>query len=124
MAMQIKRTPEATVPEYFAIIRAWTSETQQDVTVVISKSENAKGEKIRELALIVAHGFGTRLDIEAADSLFSWIRNELEKSSDLNLTTWIRPDGLPLLPRRAVWLHDDDQGRKWLRPYVERAVKR
>ena len=108
MAMQIKRTPEATVPEYFAIIRAWTAETQQDVTVVISKSVNAKGEKIRELALIVAHGFGARLDINAADSQFSWIRNELEKSEDLNLRVWVRPDGLPLLPRRAVWIHDDD----------------
>jgi exopolyphosphatase len=63
------------------------------------------------------------MDLRAADSLFSHIKNEFEKSPQFNLTVWIRPDGKPLLPRRAVWNYHDGSGRKLVRPFVEAAVR-
>lgn len=40
---------------------AWTSEIQADVTVALTNYRDKKGDKYRQIALVVAHGYGRRL---------------------------------------------------------------
>ena len=44
---QIKRTPEATAPEWFAIERAFTAESGVDVSIALNSFRDAKGVKTR-----------------------------------------------------------------------------
>lgn len=121
MDEMIDRTPEGTTPEFFAVARTWTGETGQDVSIILTK-EKKDGNKIRELCLIVARGWSGRIDTHAADSLFNHIKNEIEKSDEFqDLETWIRPDGKPMLSRRAVWRFKGS-GRKTVRPFIEDVI--
>lgn len=44
------------------LLSAWTSEIQADVTVALTNFHDKKtGEKYRQIALVVAHGYGRRL---------------------------------------------------------------
>ncbi|KAK4048164.1 hypothetical protein OIO90_005928 [Microbotryomycetes sp. JL221] len=125
---QIERTPEQTAPEWFAIERAWTSEIGADVSVCMTNSKDAKGNKQREIAIVVAHGFGKRLHEKAANSLFSSLEHAVENAG-VPLKRWSRPDGKKLLPRRAVWVvtgtpkSGAKPSRKFWRPILEQAVR-
>ncbi|KWU41803.1 DHH phosphoesterase [Rhodotorula sp. JG-1b] len=122
---QIERTPEQTVPEWFAIERAWTSEIQADVTVALTNFRDKKtGEKYRQIALVVAHGYGRRLHAGSADRLFKQLKHAIESAGIKNLEKWRRPDKKPLLARRAVYQYQSaDASRKFWRPKIEQAVK-
>ncbi|GAA5977572.1 hypothetical protein JCM10908_005025 [Rhodotorula pacifica] len=122
---QIDRTPEKTVPEWFAIERAWTSEIQADVTVALTNFRDKKtGEKYRQIALVVAHGYGRRLHAGSADRLFHQLKHAIESAGIKNLEKWHRPDKKPLLARRAVYQYQSaDASRKFWRPKIEQAVK-
>ncbi|GAA5943942.1 hypothetical protein JCM10213_009038 [Rhodosporidiobolus nylandii] len=118
---QILRTPEQTVPEWFA----WTSELQADVTVALSNFRHPDtGEKTRQLALVVAHGYGKRLHEGSANRLFHQLKHAIESAGVKGLEKWKRPDGKPLLPRRAVYEYrSDTASRKFWRPIIEAAVR-
>lgn len=119
---QIQRTPESTVPEFFAIERAFASEIGADVTVSLNSYRSATGDRVREIILIVASGHFKRIHEAAATELFECISDAL--TSNLELKEWNRPDGKPLLTRRAVWTHSTSgAGRKLIRPIVENAVR-
>ncbi|GAA6017578.1 hypothetical protein JCM8202_000339 [Rhodotorula sphaerocarpa] len=121
---QIRRTPEKTVPEWFAIERAWTSEIQADVTVALTNYRDKKGDKYRQIALVVAHGYGRRLHAGAANRLFHQLRSAIESAGIDNLEKWHRPDKKPLLARRAVYQYQSaDASRKFWRPILEQAVR-
>ncbi|GAA5917518.1 hypothetical protein JCM6882_007941 [Rhodosporidiobolus microsporus] len=127
---QIKRTPEKTVPEWFAIERAWTSEIQADVTVALSNFKHPKtGEKTRQIALVVAHGYGKRLHEGSANRLFHQLRDAVEKAGSKEdgikgMKKWKRPDGKDLLARRAVFEYQSDvASRKFWRPILEEVVR-
>ena len=100
---QIERTPEGTAPEWFAIERAWTSEIQADVSVALTNFRGDDGKKYRQLAVVVAHGYGKRLHDGSANRLFRAIVKAIEESGVEGMQKWKRPDGKKLLPRRAVW---------------------
>lgn len=153
MTDMILRTPEQTTPEWFAIERgtdphflirlnsfhtslthtvvkcylatAWTAEIGADVSIVLTSHRSTPhGKKQREIALVVAHGYGKRLTTSAADSLFDQLVGAIEKSDELGkLTRWKRPDGKKLLERRMVWTHESEVGRKGIRPVVEKATR-
>ncbi|TNY21289.1 hypothetical protein DMC30DRAFT_376164 [Rhodotorula diobovata] len=121
---QIKRTPEGTAPEWFAIERAWTSEIQADVSVALTNFHADDGEKYRQLAVVVAHGYGKRLHEGSANRLFRAIVNAVEESGVEGMVKWKRPDGKKLLPRRAVWQYQSDTAsRKFWRPVIEKSVR-
>ncbi|SGY25632.1 BQ5605_C018g08650 [Microbotryum silenes-dioicae] len=123
LAEQIERTPEGFPQEWFAIERAWTAEIGADVSVCLTSFKDEKGKKTRELALVVAHGFGKRLHEHAADSLFQTLKRSIENAGVEDLQVWERPDGKPLLPRRAVYRHHDSTAsRKMWRPVIEKAA--
>ncbi|GAA6054537.1 hypothetical protein JCM3770_005835 [Rhodotorula araucariae] len=121
---QISRTPEGTAPEWFAIERAWTAEIQADVSVALTNFRDPKtGEKYRQLALVVAHGFGKRLHEGSANRLFHAIVKAIEEPGVEGMKKWKRPDGKKLLPRRAVFqFQSKTASRKHWRPIVEKAV--
>lgn len=105
---------------------AYTAEVSADVSVVLTNyRDTLTDRKVHEIALVVAHGWGKRLGEKAADRLFLALKRGIEDAPELDvLEEWKRPDGKPLLPRRAVWRHfNDEAGRKLLRPVVERAAK-
>ncbi|GAA5825390.1 hypothetical protein JCM11251_006962 [Rhodosporidiobolus azoricus] len=127
---QIKRTPEKTVPEWFAIERAWTSEIQADVTISLSNFRHPKtGDKTRQIALVVAHGYGKRLHEGSANRLFHQLRDAIETAGDKEdgikgMKKWKRPDGKDLLARRAVYEYQSDMAsRKYWRPILEEVVR-
>ncbi|GAA5873481.1 hypothetical protein JCM3774_002428 [Rhodotorula dairenensis] len=122
---QITRTPEQTVPEWFAIERAWTAEIQADVTVALTNFRDKKtGEKYRQIALVVAHGYGRRLHAGSADRLFKQLKHAIESAGIEGLEKWHRPDKKPLLARRAVYQYQSAHAsRKFWRPKIEQAVK-
>ncbi|SCV73693.1 BQ2448_6123 [Microbotryum intermedium] len=123
LAEQIERTPEGSPQEWFAIERAWTAEIGADVSVCLTSFEDEDGKKTRELALVVAHGFGKRLHEHAADSLFQTLKKSIENAGVEDLQKWERPDGKPLLPRRAVYRHHDSTAsRKMWRPVIEKVA--
>ncbi|KAI9625941.1 hypothetical protein KEM48_010641 [Puccinia striiformis f. sp. tritici PST-130] len=73
---QVERTPEQTVPEWFAIERAFTSEIGADVSVVLTKFKSEiTGKAEREIMLAIEDKFD-------------------------GLQEWTRSDNKPLLPRR------------------------
>ncbi|KAM0790166.1 hypothetical protein ACM66B_005485 [Microbotryomycetes sp. NB124-2] len=125
---QISRTPEGTAPEWFAIERAWTSEIGADVSVCLTNSRDKHGNKQREIAIVVAHGYGKRLGEHAANSLFKSLVHAVEHAG-VPLKNWDRPDGKALLPRRAVWVvkgttkDGQNASRKFWRPILEQAVR-
>lgn len=97
------------------------------MTVCLTNSKDEDGVKTREVALVVAHGFGKRLSTRAATSLFQTLENAIEKAGadlSLDLTHWQRPDGKPLLPRRAIWTLGEgaEASRKFWRPLIEEAA--
>lgn len=47
MNEQITRTPEQTSPEWFAIERAWTAESGNDVSVALNSFRDEEGNKVR-----------------------------------------------------------------------------
>ncbi|KAI5477715.1 exopolyphosphatase [Pseudohyphozyma bogoriensis] len=121
---QIDRTPEQTAPEWFAVERAFTSEVGADISIVLTNSKDKDGNKVREIALIVAHGLGSRLHEGSSNRLFDQLKDAIKNSKELEgLEKWERPDGHKLLPRRAVWKHYGDAGRKQIRPIVEQVVR-
>lgn len=122
---QVERTPEQTVPEWFAIERAFTSEIGADVSVVLTKfKSDLTGQAEREIMLVVAHGWGKRLTTVAATDLFSTLCQTIEERFD-GLEEWTRPDNKPLLPRRKGWrmkMKGRPLGRKLLMPLVLKAA--
>ncbi|GAA5968872.1 hypothetical protein JCM21900_000197 [Sporobolomyces salmonicolor] len=122
---QILRTPEQTPPEWFAIERAWTSEIQADVSVALSNFRHPKtGRKTRQLALVVAHGYGKRLHEGSANRLFRQLKHAIESAGVDDLDHWHRPDGKKLLPRRAVYEYESPvASRKFWRPIIEKAAR-
>ncbi|BGP01807.1 hypothetical protein JCM10021v2_005513 [Rhodotorula toruloides] len=121
---QINRTPEGTAPEWFAIERAWTAEIQADVSVALTNFRDHKtGEKTRQIALVVAHGYGKRLHEGSANRLFNQLRHAIEHAGVKDLDKWHRPDKKPLLARRAVYQYQGDYSRKFWRPILENVVK-
>ncbi|CDR44356.1 RHTO0S09e03026g1_1 [Rhodotorula toruloides] len=121
---QINRTPEGTAPEWFAIERAWTAEIQADVSVALTNFRDHKtGEKTRQIALVVAHGYGKRLHEGSANRLFKQLRHAIEHAGVKDLDKWHRPDKKPLLARRAVYQYQGDYSRKFWRPILENVVK-
>ncbi|KAG0140256.1 hypothetical protein CROQUDRAFT_53547 [Cronartium quercuum f. sp. fusiforme G11] len=120
---QMKRTPEKTTPEWFAIQRAFTSEIGADVSIVLTQfnSTSKGGEKIRELVLVVAHGWGKRLGSNSATNLFNHLKKSIEDNLK-GLEKWDRPDGKELLARRMVWKGLKD-GRKIVMPLVQESVR-
>ncbi|GAA5872712.1 hypothetical protein JCM8547_006322 [Rhodosporidiobolus lusitaniae] len=122
---QILRTPEQTVPEWFAIERAWTAEIQADVSVALTNFRHpSTGSKTRQLALVVAHGYGKRLHEGSANRLFHQLVKAIEGAGVEGLRRWERPDGKELLPRRAVYEYQSDTAsRKFWRPVIEEATR-
>ncbi|GAA5960584.1 hypothetical protein JCM3765_005864 [Sporobolomyces pararoseus] len=123
---QIERTPEQTPPEWFAIERAWTSEIQADVTVALTNFRHPKtGRKTRQLAIVVAHGYGKRLHEGSANRLFHQLQKAVENAGiEGGLKKWKRPDGKKLLPRRAVYEYEaKGASRKYWRPILEEAAR-
>ncbi|KAM0751428.1 hypothetical protein T439DRAFT_288358 [Meredithblackwellia eburnea MCA 4105] len=124
---QILRLPEQTPPEWFAVERAWTSESNTDVSVVLTSFKDPLADKkVHEIALVVAHGLSKRLHEKAADRLFHTLKRAIEEAPELaGLEKWTRPDKKKLLPRRAVWVYSEDGwgGRKLIRPIVEKAAR-
>lgn len=121
---QVQRTPEKTVPEWFAIERAFTSEVGADVSVVLSKCKSESTGKLeREIMLVVAHGWGKRLNTLAATDLFLTLCDAIEGGID-GLKEWSRPDSKPLLPRRKGWKITTGRpvNRKLLMPLVLKAA--
>ncbi|CEQ40095.1 SPOSA6832_01663 [Sporobolomyces salmonicolor] len=118
---QILRTPEQTPPEWFA----WTSEIQADVSVALSNFRHPKtGRKTRQLALVVAHGYGKRLHEGSANRLFRQLKHAIESAGVDDLDHWHRPDGKKLLPRRAVYEYESPfASRKFWRPIIEKAAR-
>ncbi|KAH9461535.1 hypothetical protein Pst134EA_017835 [Puccinia striiformis f. sp. tritici] len=122
---QVERTPEQTVPEWFAIERAFTSEIGADVSVVLTKFKSEiTGKAEREIMLVVAHGWGKRLTTLAATDLFLTLCKAIEDKFD-GLQEWTRSDNKPLLPRRKGWrmmVKGRPVGRKVLMPLVLKAA--
>ncbi|KAK4699944.1 protein NUD1, partial [Phenoliferia sp. Uapishka_3] len=127
MDAQILRLPEQTTPEWFAVERAWTAESGTDVSCVLTHYRDETDRKVKEIAIVVAHGWGKRLSEASADALFLALTQAIEEAPELadsSLEKWERPDGKQLLPRRAVWRHySESAGRKVIRPIVERAAR-
>ncbi|GAA5916729.1 uncharacterized protein JCM6883_000092 [Sporobolomyces salmoneus] len=122
---QIMRTPEQTPPEWFAIERAWTSEIQADVTVALTNFRHPKTKrKTRQIAVIVAHGYGKRLHEGAANRLFHQLQHAIENADIAGeLKKWKRPDGKKLLPRRAVYEYEaKGASRKFWRSKLEQVA--
>ena len=71
------------------------------MSVCLTNYKDEDGVKTREIALVVAHGYGKRLSTKAASSLFHTLEHAIE-TAGVELTHWKRPDGKPLLPRRAM----------------------
>lgn len=127
MAVQTHRTPEHTVPEWFAIERAFTSEIGADVSVILSKSRSSvTGKREREIILVVAHGWGKRLTSKAADDLFETLCRAIEDGMQNGLENWSRPDGKGMLARRKGWIvrgnNQVGAGRKMVMPLVQDAL--
>ncbi|GAA6061299.1 hypothetical protein JCM10212_005413 [Sporobolomyces blumeae] len=125
---QILRTPEQTPPEWFAIERAWTSEIQADVTVALTNFRHpTTHRKTRQIAIVVAHGYGKRLHEGSANRLFHQLRQAVERAGEregYGLKKWERPDGKELLPRRAVYEYEaKGASRKFWRPIIEEAAR-
>lgn len=127
---QIARTPEQTVPEFFALERAWTDEIGADVSVVLTSYVNPSTlRKEKQIVLVVAHGLGQRLGTGSANRLFKRLVRAVEdekKEGGLlpSLRRWKRGDGKRLLERRMVWVHEESSvGRKVVRPLLERATE-
>ncbi|GAA5940531.1 uncharacterized protein JCM15063_002364 [Sporobolomyces koalae] len=123
---QIMRTPEQTPPEWFAIERAWTSEIQADVTVALTNFRHPKTKrKTRQIAIVVAHGYGKRLHEGSANRLFHQLQHAVESAGiEGGLKKWKRPDGKKLLPRRAVYEYEaKGASRKFWRPIIEQAAR-
>ncbi|EFP80850.1 hypothetical protein PGT21_001486 [Puccinia graminis f. sp. tritici] len=122
---QVERTPEQTVPEWFAIERAFTSEIGADVSVVLTKFKSEiTGKAEREIMLVVAHGWGKRLTTLAATDLFLTLCKNIEDHFE-GLQEWARSDNKPLLPRRKGWImtaKGRPMGRKVLMPLVLKAA--
>jgi exopolyphosphatase len=122
---QVERTPEQTVPEWFAIERAFTSEIGADVSVVLTKFKSEiTGKAEREIMLVVAHGWGKRLTTLAATDLFLTLCKNIEDHFE-GLQEWTRSDNKPLLPRRKGWImavKGRPMGRKVLMPLVLKAA--
>lgn len=122
---QVERTPEKTVPEWFAVERAFTSEIGADVSVVLTKYRSKiTGRAEREIMLVVAHGWGKRLTSVAATDLFSTLCQAIEDRFS-GLEEWKRPDEKPMLPRRKGWrmaVKGKPLGRKLLMPLVLKAA--
>lgn len=124
MREQIGVTPEGTAPEWFAVERSYTSEHGADVSVVLNSFKDPNDDKTREIALVVATGWVKRLDVRAADDLFAALVKAVEDSKELDVEPWHRPDGKPLLPRRAVWRQNNKTaGRKVVRPILEKVAQ-
>lgn len=120
---------EATPPEWFAIERAWTSESGADISVAQTTFIDPHTlEKKHEIIVVVAHGLGQRLHTGAANRLFKRLVKAIEAESHKDgllpsLQKWHRPDGKPLLARRAAWVHTESGvGRKLIRPLLENAT--
>ncbi|GAA6015319.1 hypothetical protein JCM11491_001010 [Sporobolomyces phaffii] len=122
---QILRTPEQTPPEWFAIERAWTSEIQADVTVALTNFRHPKTKrKTRQIAIVVAHGYGKRLHEGSANRLFHQLQKAVESAGIDGLKKWKRGDGKPLLPRRAVYEYEaKGASRKFWRPKIEQVAR-
>lgn len=57
---------------------AWTSEIQADVSVALTNFRDEKsGEKYRQLALVVAHGYGKRLHEVSLNKFLSSLPRQL-----------------------------------------------
>ncbi|EGG03178.1 uncharacterized protein MELLADRAFT_49610 [Melampsora larici-populina 98AG31] len=127
LVTQINRTPEATIPEWFAIQRAFTSEIGADVSVILTKfsptdiKEHELGDQERELVIVVAHGWGKRLNSSAATDLFKTLCAAAESGLE-GLVPWHRPDGKSMLPRRMAW-RGLQVGRKVVMPLVQDAAR-
>ncbi|MBW0485077.1 hypothetical protein O181_024792 [Austropuccinia psidii MF-1] len=125
MATQIQRTPEKTVPEWFAIERAFTAEIGADVSVVLTQAKSAiTGHSEKEIVLVVAHGWGKRLSQAAATDLFKTLCRAVQSELE-GLKDWIRPDNKPLLPRRMAWRLPNEGyhiNRKILMPLILNAA--
>lgn len=105
---------------------AWTSEIQADVTVALTNFRHPKtGRKTRQIAIVVAHGYGKRLHEGAANRLFHQLQDAIENAGiEGGLKKWKRPDGKKLLPRRAVYEYEaKGASRKWWRPKCEEVVR-
>lgn len=128
LVTQINRTPEATIPEWFAIQRAFTSEIGADVSVILTKfspseiKEHELADQERELVIVVAHGWGKRLNSSAATDLFKTLCAAAETGLE-GLVPWQRPDGKSMLPRRMAW-RGLQVGRKVVMPLVQDAARK
>lgn len=61
---------------------------------------------------------------KAADSLFKALCDAVESTDTLGeLEIWKRPDGKELLARRKIWIHFSGEGRKTLKPILEKATR-
>lgn len=128
LVTQINRTPEATIPEWFAIQRAFTSEIGADVSVILTKfsppdlKEHELADQERELVIVVAHGWGKRLSSSAATDLFKTLCSAAETGLE-GLVPWQRPDGKSMLPRRMAW-RGLQVGRKVVMPLIQDAARK
>lgn len=105
--------------------------------------DHKTGEKTRQIALVVAHGYGKRLhegfahsptqishacldalvSRSSANRLFNQLRHAIEHAGVKDLDKWHRPDKKPLLARRAVYQYQGNYSRKFWRPILENVVK-
>ena len=89
------------------MLLAWTSEIQADVTVALTNFRHPKtGRKTRQLAIVVAHGYGKRLHEGSANRLFHQMKEAVEGAGIEGIKHWERPDKKKLLPRRAVYQYE------------------
>jgi exopolyphosphatase len=121
MDEQIQKTEFEELFDWFAVHAAWTAEVGVDISICLNKykvREHGKKRKIREVVLVVRDD--VRIDQAQADSLFSVVKEALEKDQSLDLKPWHRAK--ELAPRQMVWTHESGAGRKVVRPIVEEAV--
>lgn len=122
MDEQIEKTEFEELFDWFAIHAAWTAEVGVDISICLNKykirEKNGEKKKIREIVLVVRDD--VRIDQDQADELFRKVFRALENDKDLNLKPWHRAK--ELAPRQMVWTHEQDAGRKVIRPLVEEAV--
>lgn len=100
--------------------RRWIAGNEIDVALILTKGKNHKGEKVREVILLAKHG--QRLTEDQAERVYHKIRESLENDETLKLRAW--HDEKDWGHQRYAWKQEGPgEGRKTIRPIVERAVQ-
>jgi len=116
----IERSKNGTMQGLVAETREWIAANKVDVLITMTKAKDKKGNKIRELILIVEPG--TNLDEDMAERIYHTIRDEVATDTQLSLKPWRAEKDWGRW--RFAWKQiGSGTGRKAIRPIVERAIQ-